>query len=77
MFGGKGLRPYLGPFMILLVAILASGLGFAMIQVSGRATRRVINPDDRGLVSELLLTNNQAGIDNYIRLSGLTGIIGG
>jgi len=70
------LRAYLGPFMMLLVSILASALGFAMIQVSGRATRRVINPDDRAVVTQMLLSNNQAGIDNYIRLSSLTGVIG-
>ena len=71
------LKPYLGPLMMFLVAILASALGFAMIQVSGRATRRVINPEDRDVVTKLLLSNPQTGIDNYIRLSSLTGIIGG
>jgi hypothetical protein len=71
------LKPYLSPFMMLIVGILASALGFVMIQMSGRATRLIIHPEDRHLVTDMLKHGNQAGIDDYIRLSSLGGMIGG
>jgi len=70
------LKPYLGPLMMFLVAILSSALGFAMIQISGRATRLVVNPNDHEAVFEMLKSKNHDGINDYIKLSSLTGIIG-
>ena len=71
------LQVFFAPLMLFVIAIFSSLLGFSMLQISGRPSRRVIHPDDYKLLSEMLLKGNHAGIDDWIRLSSLTGIIGG
>ncbi len=68
---------FFAPLMLFVIAVFSSLLGFSMLQISGRPSRRVIHPDDYKLLSEMLLKGNHSGIDDWIRLSSLTGIIGG
>jgi hypothetical protein len=60
----------------VLTAVMAAVIGFLLLRVAGAATREVIPQRDYALLSKLILDNNQDGIDNYVKLSGLTGFVG-
>jgi hypothetical protein len=70
------LQTYFAPMFLFVVAAFTYVLGFSMVHTSGRTSRRVIHPDDYYLLGTMLLNNNRAGIDDWIRLSSLTGSIG-
>ena len=70
------LQIFFVPIFLFVIATGSALLGLSMLQISGRSSRRVIHPDDYKLVSHMLLSNNHAGIDDWVRLSSLTGIIG-
>lgn len=71
------LQVFFVPIFLFVIASGSALLGLSMLQISGRSSRRVIHPDDYKLLSHMLLTANHAGIDDWVRLSSLTGIIGG
>lgn len=65
------------PELILIAMGLVSGtIAFLLLRIVGLAGRRVIPAEDQDLVKEMLLANNQQGINNYILLSGLNGVVG-
>jgi len=70
------LSAYSRPLLLLISSLIASMIGFSLLQASGRATRVIIPADDRTMLTDMLQNNNEAGILNYIRLSSLTGISG-
>lgn len=64
------------PIAMLFAATIASTLGYLLIRSAGTAIKQVIPTEDYELLSRLLLASPDAGIDNYIRLSSLTGMTG-
>ena len=70
------LRFYAGPLILFVAALTSSLVGYGLLRAAGTSTKQVIPPQDYQLLSQMLAQNNQDGINNYIKLSGLTGIIG-
>ncbi len=67
---------FIVPIFLTVIAGSSALLGLSMLQISGRSSRRVIHPDDYKLLSHMLISGNHAGIDDWVRLSSLTGVIG-
>jgi len=70
------LQTFFAPILLFAVSAFSSILGFSMLQISGRSSRRVIHPDDYKLLRDMLLNGNQAGIIYWVKLSSLTGMTG-
>jgi len=62
--------------MLLLAALVSSGIGYSLFRSAGTATRQTIPAQDAPLLYKLLLDNKEDAINLYIRLSSLTGITG-
>lgn len=67
---------YFYQLLLFVAALVSAGIGYGLLRAAGTATRDVISARDYQLISQMLLENNREGIDNYIRLSSLTGVIG-
>src|SRR5713226_7345171 len=67
---------YSPQILLLLSALLSSAIGYGLLRAAGTATKDTIPPNDYELIKEMLLTNNQDGINNYVKLSSLSGTIG-
>ena len=70
------LSVYLSPLILLIAAILAALIGYGLLRAAGTATQEAIPQKDYELLSHLILMKNTEGIDNYIRLSSLSGLVG-
>jgi len=66
----------LGPMLLLFAAVFSALVGYVLLRTAGAASREVIPRQDYELPSRLLLENNDRGVDQYIRLSGLGGFAG-
>jgi hypothetical protein len=64
------------PFLLLLASLFGAVIGYALLRTAGTARREVIPRQDYILLSQILLSNNTTAIDDYIRLSSLTGAVG-
>ncbi len=64
------------PFFLLLASLFGPAIGYALLRTAGTARREVIPRQDYILLSQILLSNNTTAIDDYIRLSSLTGAVG-
>jgi hypothetical protein len=67
---------YSGQILMLLTALLSASIGYGLLRAAGTATKDTIPPKDYDLITQMLLTNNQEGINNYVKLSSLSGLIG-
>jgi hypothetical protein len=71
---------YLGVFfnhiILLLTAALSSLIGYLLFRTAGAASTDVIPWNDRRLLSSMLTDGNSTGIDQYVRLSSLSGTTG-
>ena len=67
---------FLAPLILLVSAVLTALMGYLLLRASGASGREVIPVQDFPLLSNLLFTGNERGIDNYIRLSSLQGLTG-
>ena len=70
------LSVYSGQILMLLTALLSASIGYGLLRAAGTATKDTIPPKDYELIKQMLLTNNQEGINNYVKLSSLSGWIG-
>lgn len=64
------------PIMLFLCAVFSAAIGVLLLRAAGAANKDVIPRQDYELISSMLITQNEKGIDHYIRLSSLTGITG-
>ena len=69
------LASYANPLFALAVGLISSALGYGLLRAAKTASKQVIPENDRGLLEDLLKKGDK-GIDNYIRLSSLTGLVG-
>ena len=67
---------YFDHIVLLLTAALSSLIGFMLFRTAGAASRDVIPWNDRRLLSSMLTDGNSTGIDQYVRLSSLSGTTG-
>lgn len=67
---------YSAQLLLLLTALLAAGIGYGLLRAAGTATKDTIPVKDYELIKEMLLTNNQQGIADYVKLSSLSGMVG-
>lgn len=67
---------YFAPIVLLLAAVLAAFLGYLLLRVAGTASKEIIPRQDYALLSELLLSDKEKGVDQYVRLSSLSGMTG-
>jgi hypothetical protein len=70
------LHRFLAPLLLLGAAFVAATIGYYLMRAAGRATRRVIPEQDYELLRDAILADREHAIDNYVRLSSLTGITG-
>ena len=70
------LDSYMPVVLLMFAAVIAAAIGYGLLRAAGAADRQVIPKQDYELIRELLLAGNQGGIDQYIRLSSLSGIVG-
>ncbi|MDW6005461.1 hypothetical protein [Vibrio mangrovi] len=67
---------FFAPIVLFISAIFASIVGFLLLKTAGAANREVIPKQDYDLISQMLIHKNDRGIDNYVRLSSLSGLTG-
>jgi hypothetical protein len=70
------LASYSKQLLLLLTALIAALIGYGLLRAAGTATKDTIPPKDYKLIEKMLLENRQEGINNYIKLSSLSGMIG-
>ena len=74
------INQYLGVFfrhiILLITAVLSATIGYLLFRTAGAVSREVIPWSDRKLLSSMLVNANSAGIDEYVRLSSLSGTTG-
>jgi hypothetical protein len=75
-FLGIYVGAYVAPLMLFGAALFSASIGYVLLRTAGAATRETIPRQDYELLSRLLLDNNTAGIEQYIRLSSLGGFAG-
>jgi hypothetical protein len=63
------------PTLLFLVALISSFIGYGLLRRAGAGSKPVIPIQDSQLISALLMKSTD-GISDYIRLSGLTGVMG-
>jgi hypothetical protein len=76
LIGAEYASMFLPPMVLLFAALLTAFIGFLLLKAAGTATKEVIPQQDYELLSRLLLTKPDKGIDHYVRLSSLTGVTG-
>ena len=67
---------FLVPIVLLIAAVLCSLIGYSLLKAAGTAYKEVIPHQDYELLSSLLKAKPDKGIDQYVRLSSLTGLTG-
>jgi len=67
---------YTAPLILFAAACFAAIVGYILLRTAGTATRDTIPRQDYPLLSRLVLENNIVGINQYIRLSSLSGFAG-
>jgi hypothetical protein len=70
------LTSYIPAGILFIAATFCAVFGYILLRAAGAATREVIPRDDAQLLNKILIEKNQEGVDNYIKLSGLSGIVG-
>jgi hypothetical protein len=73
---GRYLSAFAAPTLLLLVAVISSVTGYLLLRAAGAATKEVIPEEDRPLLEKMLLQSPERGIEQYIRLSSLSGVSG-
>jgi hypothetical protein len=74
--GSLVLANYLPHLFLFLTGIGSYYIAFRLIAASGVDTRRVISGRDANIVGPAVATGNVAAINQYVRLSGLSGFTG-
>jgi hypothetical protein len=64
------------PILLLVTTLIAALIGVALIRAARYSIREVIPLRDRDLLTKLIVGEKVKGIDQYIRLSSLTGTTG-
>jgi hypothetical protein len=64
------------PLLLLIAALVSSGIGYSLFRSAGTTTRQTIPSQDAELLYKLLLDGKEDAIDLYVRLSSLTGLTG-
>jgi putative Mn2+ efflux pump MntP len=67
---------YAGALVGLTLAALGAGIGALLLRWAGNTAKRVIPPEDRQLLGNLVTQEKEKGIDLYVRLSSLIGVTG-
>jgi hypothetical protein len=67
---------FLTPMLVGASSLFSFAIGYLLLRTSGQAARQVIPVQDYPLLSRLLLTGKAVGMDEYVRLSSLTGFVG-
>jgi len=70
------LTSYIPAGVLFIAAIFCAGFGYVLLRAAGAARREVIPREDAELLGEMLRGKNQEGVDNYVKLSGLSGAVG-
>jgi hypothetical protein len=70
------LAVFFSHIILLITALLSAVIGYLLFRTAGAASREVIPWSDRKLLSSMLTAGNSAGIDEYVRLSSLSGTTG-
>ena len=66
---------YSSPFFIILSAFVCMGMGYILLGQAGAIVRTAIPPEDRELLRSLN-SQDEKGVEQYIRLTSLTGLTG-
>jgi len=69
-------RDLLPSCLAVLIGIIAAVIGYGLLRAAGTATKEVIPKQDKDLLSEMLRLGNHDGINEYIKLGSLSGVIG-
>jgi hypothetical protein len=65
------------PFLLIVTAAAVSMFGYLLLRSAGAANRQVIPPEDRELLSTLILEENTTeGFQKYVTLAGFSGVTG-
>jgi hypothetical protein len=67
---------FFGHIILLITALASAVIGYMLFRTAGAVSREVIPWSDRKLLSSMLTAGNSAGIDEYVRLSSLSGTTG-
>jgi hypothetical protein len=62
--------------ILLITALVSAVIGYMLFRTAGAASKEVIPWNDRKLLSSMLTAGNSGGIDEYVRLSSLSGTTG-
>ena len=68
---------YLPHITVFVTAIVSAALGVRLLKAAGSAYIRVIPPDDYPVLAESIREGKAESIDQYVRLSSLSGFTGG
>ncbi|MEO0434234.1 MAG: hypothetical protein AAF151_21330, partial [Cyanobacteria bacterium J06656_5] len=69
------LNAYSAPLLLVLSALICISVGYVLLEQAGALVRTVIPKDDQDFLKSLN-TQNEKGVDQYIKLTSLTGITG-
>ncbi|EJJ27324.1 hypothetical protein [Rhizobium sp. CF142] len=67
---------FMAPLLCLIAGFMCSFLGIRLLKTSGAAATHVIAPQDYGLLGPAIAGGNSSAIDQFIRLSSLSGATG-
>ncbi len=62
--------------ILLLAALLGALIGYGLLRSAGAAFKEIIPEKDAELLYELLRGDETTGLDNYVKLASLSGIVG-
>jgi hypothetical protein len=78
--GGSEIMWYIGGYMPVIIlfssSVVSIAVGYALLSAAGAAAKDVIPKQDYELVSRLIADEKEKGINLYIRLNSLSGVIG-
>src|SRR5206468_3740989 len=67
---------YLPHLIVLLIGVICAALGVRLLRSAGSAFVRVIPRDDFPVLAEAVVSGKAESIDQYVRLSSLSGFTG-
>jgi hypothetical protein len=67
---------FLAHMIVLLIGVICAFLGVRLLRSAGAAFERVIPRDDFPVLAEAVVNGKSEAIDQYVRLSSLSGFTG-
>lgn len=67
---------YSSHLFLLVASLLAAMIGYGLLRSAGAAFQEIIPSKDSELLYDLLRKDNSTGLDNYVKLASLSGLVG-